>query len=98
MILPEKFKLLGLDWAIKRDKAIAHEGQCYGSTHHSTQTIYLDPENTTLHNEQVFFHELLHAVFWQMGLCKSTAFNGCIRYLRGFTTLLKTTICLNELA
>lgn len=70
MTIPEKVKILGFEWTIKTDKHVANEGQCYGSTHHSSQTIFLEPDLSQQHREQVFLHEMLHAIFWQMGLGK----------------------------
>lgn len=70
MIIPEKVKILGLTWEVKRDANVSHEGNCFGSTHCSKQVFFLAPDNTPQHDREVFIHELLHALYWQMGLSK----------------------------
>lgn len=70
MIIPDKVKILGLTWEVKRDSNVAREGNCFGSTHTAKQVFFLDPENTPQHDREVFLHELLHALYWQMGLGK----------------------------
>lgn len=70
METPQQVKILNKVWEIKKDRNIANEGHVYGSTHYSTQTIFLDPLNSSQHEIEVFFHELLHAIFWTMGCTK----------------------------
>lgn len=70
MIIPEKLKVLGLDFEIKNDRSIAEHSATWGSTSHSAQVINLDPTATITHREQIFLHEMLHAIWWQMGLTK----------------------------
>ena len=68
--IPKRLKIGGFIWAVKRDNGIAIEGNCYGSTHYKTQTIFVEPEPpcTQQKSEQCLIHEILHAVFWQTGL------------------------------
>lgn len=74
MTIPNKIKILGLEWEIKRDSNVAREGNCFGSTHTTKQILFLDPDNTLQHDEEVFLHEVMHAIFWQMGLSKDKDF------------------------
>lgn len=70
MIIPNKIKVLGFDWTIEDNKDVAYQGNCYGSTHHASQKIFLEPLNVVSEQkrQQVLIHELLHAIWWQMGL------------------------------
>lgn len=68
MNLPKKLRIGGLDWKVEYSNHIANEGQCYGSNHAKTQSIFLDPDTTQQHIEEVLLHEVLHAVFWRTGL------------------------------
>jgi len=68
MKIPKTLKIAGLEWKISENANVAAEGACYGSTHHSTQQIFLDPLNTRQKTEQVFIHEILHAVWNSYGL------------------------------
>lgn len=73
MIIPEKIKILGFDWTVETNKDIAYQGNCYGSTHHASQKIFLEPLTGVSEQKrnQVFIHELMHAIWWQMGLCET---------------------------
>lgn len=66
--IPEHFKVLGLDFEVRYDENIARESRVHGSTHLSKQIIFLDPANTIQHQQEVFLHELIHAIWWKMGL------------------------------
>jgi len=68
MKIPKKIRIIGFDWQIKESQAIADEGNCFGSTHTQNQVIYLEPKAPLQKKEQVFFHEMLHALWWQQGL------------------------------
>lgn len=70
MKIPKTVKIMGFDWSIKKDKSVATEGNIYGSTHHGSQTIFLDPENTPQKMEETLLHEMLHAIAWQTGVEK----------------------------
>ena len=70
MKIPDKLKILGFDWTIEDHKDIAYQGNCYGATHQGSQKIFLEPDMTPQKREQVFIHEMMHAIFWQMGLCE----------------------------
>lgn len=70
MIIPNKLKILGFDWSVEINKDVAYQGNVFGSTHHSSQKIFLEPEDrsTKQKQEQVFLHEVMHAVWWSLGL------------------------------
>lgn len=55
-------------WDVKISLDVTHEGNCYGTTHHSHQKIFLDPTTTKQKNEQTFIHEITHAVWSAYGL------------------------------
>lgn len=42
MNLPTKVRVNGFDWTIEEQKDVALEGGIYGSTHHTTQKIFLE--------------------------------------------------------
>jgi hypothetical protein len=66
--IPEMVKVGGFDWSVKRDENVAIEGNCFGSTHYKTQTIFIEPSSTQQKAEQCLLHELIHVVFWQSGI------------------------------
>lgn len=66
--IKETIKILGLTWKTEINSDIAREGQCYGSTHHTSQKFFFDPDQTDEHMEQTLLHEILHAIWWQTGL------------------------------
>ncbi len=68
MKLPATLKINGFDWTVKESDAVAKEGSVFGSCHHSTQTIYIDPSSTDQKKKQCLLHEIMHAVAWQSGL------------------------------
>ena len=70
MKIPNKLKIGGFIWKVKKDADIAYEGNCYGSTHHRSQKIFLDPANTPQKMEQSFLHEVLHVIWDYSGLIK----------------------------
>ncbi len=70
MKIPKTLNILGFQWKVKLDESVASEGGVYGSTHHGTQVIYLDPTNTEQKMEETLLHEAMHAIFWQTGLGK----------------------------
>lgn len=70
MKIPKSVKVNGFIWDIKEDDSISYEGNCFGSTHYKTQSIYLEPDMPQQHKEQVLIHELMHTIFWQSGLSK----------------------------
>lgn len=71
--LPKTIKIGGFTWTVEQDAKVAFEGNVYGSTHHGTQTIFLDPTLTEQKKWQTLFHETIHAVYWQCGLSKDKA-------------------------
>lgn len=68
MEIPTTLHINGLTFNVSVDKNVSREGECYGSIHHYTQNIFLDPEATTERKEQSFLHEILHAIFETSGL------------------------------
>lgn len=68
MKIPESVMINGFVWEVRFDRSVANEGNCFGSCHHSTQSIYLDPSTTRQKQEETFLHEVLHAVAWHSGL------------------------------
>lgn len=74
MKIPKSLKSLGLRWEVKQSKEIAREGNCYGSTHHTPQRIYIDPELPQQKKEQTFIHELLHVAWDGAGLTQNKKF------------------------
>lgn len=61
MKIPTKLKIGGLDWTVKINHDVNHESGTWGSTHHASQTIFLDQDLNEQKMAQVFLHELLHA-------------------------------------
>jgi len=74
MKIPEQIKSLGLVWEVKQLKEVAREGGCYGSTHHTTQNIFLDPDLSDQKKEQTFLHELLHIAWDGSSLARNKKF------------------------
>ena len=70
MKIPKQIKIGGFMFNVKESKQIAIEGNGYGSTHHTTQTIYIDPDSTPQKKEQTFLHEMMHGIWNQVGLNK----------------------------
>lgn len=70
MKIPKTLKISGFTWNIKYSTEITKDDNVYGTTHHATQTIFLDPNLPQQQMEQVFLHELMHVVFWHYGLTR----------------------------
>lgn len=68
MKIPNKIKIGAYIYKIKFSEDVANEGDCYGSTHHSTENIFIAPKYSQAKKETTFIHELLHAVFEVAGL------------------------------
>ena len=68
MIIPRIIKIGGFEWIVEENAKVASEGGVFGSTHHLTQTIFLDPASTEQKKEHTLIHEIMHAVWWQSGL------------------------------
>lgn len=68
MILPKTIKIGGFQWEIKEDQGVAHEGSVFGSTHHHSQTLFIEPNLNGQKQEQTVLHEVMHAIWWQSGL------------------------------
>lgn len=68
MKIPKILKIAGLIWKVQQDKNVTHEGECYGTTHHMYQNIFLDATTTKQKREETFIHEILHGVWEAYGL------------------------------
>lgn len=75
MKIPKTIKVGGFDWKVSFNDEVTAEGNCFGSTHHRTQKIYLENKETCSQDkvDQTLLHEILHAVWWQQGLTESEA-------------------------
>lgn len=69
--IPKELKIGGFYWKVEESLEVGIEGNCYGSLHYTTQTIYLDPRTTLQKKQQAFIHEVLHAIWWQTSLSKT---------------------------
>lgn len=68
MQIPPTIKILGLDFEVTRDQHVSEASQTYGTTIHSRQKINIQADLSQQHAEQTFIHEVLHAIWEQMGL------------------------------
>lgn len=68
MKIPKKLKIGGFDWTVRENYDITYEGNCYGSTHHGRQNIFLDPNMSQAKKQETLLHEIMHACYWQAGL------------------------------
>lgn len=68
--MPTNIKILGLEWKVINEKHAADAAEAFGTTVHASQTINIDPSCSELHSRQVLLHEILHAIWWQMGLSR----------------------------
>lgn len=70
MELPKTLRIGGFIWEVEENKKITTEGNCFGSTHTVTQSIYIEPDLPEQKKWQTLLHEVMHAVYWQCGLTK----------------------------
>ncbi len=68
MKIPKKVKVGGFIYPVIENADVANEGNVYGSTHLRRQKIFLEPSETQQKKEQTFIHEVLHAIWNQIGL------------------------------
>ena len=68
MKIPNKFRVMGLDWTVVYDAELEREEEKYGCTNHRTQVVTISSSIPQQLKEQVFMHELLHVLFWSIGL------------------------------
>ena len=68
MEIPKELKIGGFTWTIEENEKVAVEGNIYGSTHHTKQRFFLDPNTTQQKKEHTVIHEAMHAIWWQSGL------------------------------
>lgn len=73
MNTPPEIKIGGLVWKVRNSIDMANGENAYGSTHLVSQTIFLDPAMSLQKRENVFIHEVLHAIWDTFGL-KSAGF------------------------
>jgi hypothetical protein len=78
MKIPNKVKIAGFTWTVEKNvdvqRDVTREGNCYGSTHHVSQKIFVDPDITEQKTEHTFIHEVLHAIWFHYGLSKNKSF------------------------
>lgn len=70
MTIPATIKIGGFQWTVEENDKVANEGGVYGSTHHTKQRIFLEPNETQQKKEQTFLHEVMHAIWDNSGLSK----------------------------
>jgi Zn-dependent peptidase ImmA (M78 family) len=70
MTLPTSLKINGFIFKVKESDDACREGNCYGSMHGATQTIFIDPTATDQKKKETLLHELIHAVAWTSGLSR----------------------------
>lgn len=69
MKIPKKFRFMGLEYAVSFDTTPhAANPSAWACTNHKRQTIVIDPSMSEQLQEQTFIHELLHVIFFNMGL------------------------------
>lgn len=68
MKIPRNIKIGGFNWEVKQSGEISTESSTFGSTHTQKQKIFIDPTETQQKKEQTFIHEVMHAIWWQVGL------------------------------
>lgn len=73
MKIPKKLRIGGFVWTVEESEKVAAEGNVYGSTHHTKQRFFLEPNENLQKKEQVLLHEVLHAIWHQTGLGKRYA-------------------------
>ena len=61
-MIPEKVKIAGMDWTIEEDREETEHGRYFGTTRHSTCSIYVDPKVSKSRKQQTVCHEILHAL------------------------------------
>lgn len=72
MIIPEKLKIGGFEWSVQSHEDVSRESDTFGSTHTATQKIFIEPNIPQQKKEQTLLHEILHAVWWQNGIERTT--------------------------
>jgi hypothetical protein len=68
MLLPATIKVGGFQWTIEESKDVTHEGSVFGTTHHHTQKLIIEPDISVQKKNQTILHEMMHAIWWQSGL------------------------------
>ena len=68
MKIPKRVKIGAYIYQVELSEDIGREGDCYGSTHHSSEKIFIDPYYSKTKQKTTFIHELLHAIFEVSGL------------------------------
>ena len=70
MKIPKKIKIGGLWFEVKESQEVANQSNVFGSLHSRQQKIFLEKSETQQRKEQTFFHEILHGIWQQAGLCE----------------------------
>lgn len=50
-------------------KDVGCEGRTFGSTHHQTSKIFIDPSSNPILQEETLLHEIIHAIMFVNGFC-----------------------------
>ena len=68
MKIPKKIKIRAFVYTVTENQDVANEGNVFGSTHLRRQKIFIEPSETQQKKEHTFIHEIIHAVWNQIGL------------------------------
>lgn len=63
-----EIKIGSYTYTLVFSKEIAAEGHVFGSTHHHTLKIYIDPSTNPIVQEETLLHEILHAILFVSGM------------------------------
>lgn len=63
-LVPTQFRLAGMDWRVLFSETLSDLGQC----DNDTNTITIRQGMSRQQTEQAFCHELVHAIFFTMGM------------------------------
>lgn len=71
MKIPKRFKLMGQTIEVVREQTMLETLDCNGEARYRLNQIAIQPNNAGVHRpdsywEQVFLHELMHWIFYQM--------------------------------
>ncbi len=70
MKIPKKLKIGGLWFQVVESADVANQGNAFGSMHCRQQKIFIEPSETQQKKEDTLIHEILHAIWWSVGLCE----------------------------
>lgn len=66
--LPKKVSVIGAPWIVTRETPQGADENILGWTHLQSRTIFVRPELKRVVAEQVFAHELVHAMLFDTGV------------------------------